>query len=75
MYQGQLVAAGPPADVLTPTRLADIFEVHAEIGLDALGNLAVSYRSTAPQNDFRSPHATVEHAWPPLPATTPWVLD
>lgn len=48
MRQGQLIAAGPPADVLTPARLADVFEGDAETGFDGLGNLAVSYRGTAP---------------------------
>jgi iron complex transport system ATP-binding protein len=51
MHHGRLVAAGPPKDVLAPDRLADVFEVDAEIGLDSLGNLAVGYRGVAPQAD------------------------
>ncbi|GGV83635.1 MULTISPECIES: ABC transporter ATP-binding protein [Streptomyces] len=66
MHQGQLIAAGPPADVLTPARLADVFEVDADIGLDCLGNLAVSYRGTAPQDCPDRPRATVEPSQHPL---------
>ncbi|MEU3191556.1 ABC transporter ATP-binding protein [Streptomyces sp. NPDC006992] len=44
MQQGRLVAAGRPADVLTPARLAAVFEVDAGIEHDSLGNLALSYR-------------------------------
>jgi iron complex transport system ATP-binding protein len=41
---GRLVAAGPPADVLTTDRLRAVFEIDAEIGRDALGNPAIAYR-------------------------------
>ncbi|MDO0939101.1 ABC transporter ATP-binding protein [Streptomyces sp. DG2A-72] len=49
MDHGRLVAAGPPKDVLSPDRLAGVFEVNAEIGLDSMGNLAVSCRGVAPR--------------------------
>ncbi|MGW0336999.1 ABC transporter ATP-binding protein [Streptomyces sp. NPDC003011] len=60
MHQGRLIAAGPPADVLTPERLADVFGVDAEVGPDRLGNLTVAYRGTAPQDDRSRPPAAVE---------------
>ncbi|MEV0505258.1 ABC transporter ATP-binding protein, partial [Streptomyces spectabilis] len=54
---GRLVAAGPPKDVLTPELLAEVFEVDAETGPDALGHLAVSYRGPPPPplTDFDAP--------------------
>ncbi|MFF8102393.1 ABC transporter ATP-binding protein [Streptomyces sp. NPDC016640] len=62
MYQGRLVAASPPSDVLTPARLMDVFEVDAGIGLDGLGNLAVSYHGTAPRDDRLHPPSAVERS-------------
>ena len=62
MHQGRLVAAGAPEAVLTPARLADVFEVDAAFGFDGLGNLAVSYRGTAPQDGRDRSRATVEPA-------------
>ncbi|WP_327351394.1 ABC transporter ATP-binding protein [Streptomyces sp. NBC_01304] len=47
LRDGRLIAEGPPKDVLTPARLADVFEVDAEVGPDALGRLAVAYRGVA----------------------------
>ncbi|MEU8891002.1 ABC transporter ATP-binding protein [Streptomyces sp. NPDC048442] len=44
MQGGRLVAAGAPADVLTGSLLAEVFEVEAEVGPDALGHFAVAYR-------------------------------
>lgn len=44
LHQGRLVAAGPPATVLTAERLAEVFEVDAELTTDALGHPAVTYR-------------------------------
>ncbi|WKD32113.1 ABC transporter ATP-binding protein [Streptomyces xanthophaeus] len=44
MHQGRLVASGSPAAVLTAERLAQIFEVDAELATDALGRHSVSYR-------------------------------
>jgi iron complex transport system ATP-binding protein len=44
LHDGRLVAAGPPAEVLTPGLLAEVFAVDAEVGPDALGHLAVAYR-------------------------------
>ncbi|WP_412538013.1 ABC transporter ATP-binding protein [Longispora sp. K20-0274] len=40
---GRVVAAGPPADVLTPDTLADVFGVRGLLGRDLLGHLTVSY--------------------------------
>ncbi|MFD7230357.1 ABC transporter ATP-binding protein [Streptomyces sp. NPDC059881] len=47
MDQGRLVAAGVPGDVLSPDRLAEVFQVDAEVGPDSLGNPAVAYRGVA----------------------------
>lgn len=44
--RGRLVADGPPDEVLTSARLADVFGVDARLGRDELGNPAVTYRST-----------------------------
>ncbi|WP_406402589.1 ABC transporter ATP-binding protein [Streptomyces sp. NBC_00879] len=44
MHHGHLVASGAPDHVLTAERLAEVFEVDAELTTDALGNLAVAYR-------------------------------
>ncbi|WP_371238102.1 hypothetical protein [Streptomyces pimonensis] len=62
MHQGHLVAEGPPTAVLTPARLADVFEVQAEAGLDGLDDPSVSYRGTAPRDDRLRPHSSVKHA-------------
>ncbi|MEV8393494.1 MULTISPECIES: ABC transporter ATP-binding protein [unclassified Streptomyces] len=53
MHQGRLAAAGPPGEVLTPARLADVFEVDAEIGLDSLGNPTIAYRGAAPPGRYQ----------------------
>ncbi|HEX2317315.1 MAG TPA: ABC transporter ATP-binding protein [Thermomonospora sp.] len=45
---GCLVAAGPPERVLTTDRLRDVFEVDAELGRDAAGDLTLTYRRTRP---------------------------
>ncbi|MEI5100434.1 ABC transporter ATP-binding protein [Streptomyces sp. PmtG] len=55
LHGGRLVAAGPPKDVLTPPLLAEVFEVDAETGPDALGHLTVSYRGTTPPAAPASP--------------------
>ncbi|MET9887360.1 ABC transporter ATP-binding protein [Streptomyces sp. NPDC006430] len=47
MQHGQLVTSGTPESVLTPERLAEVFEVDAELAADALGNLTVAYRRPA----------------------------
>ncbi|MFI5982235.1 ABC transporter ATP-binding protein [Streptomyces sp. NPDC051555] len=44
LHHGRLVAAGTPAAVLTSDRLAEVFEVDAELSTDALGNPAVTCR-------------------------------
>ncbi|GAA1287390.1 ABC transporter ATP-binding protein [Saccharothrix xinjiangensis] len=41
---GELLADGPPGDVLTGDRLREVYEVDAHIGRDDLGHLAISYR-------------------------------
>ncbi|MCO1574246.1 ABC transporter ATP-binding protein [Crossiella sp. SN42] len=46
LHHGRLVAAGSPPEVLTAQRLAEVFEVDAEVGRDSAGNLAVVYRGT-----------------------------
>ncbi|MER5931746.1 ABC transporter ATP-binding protein [Streptomyces sp. NPDC002054] len=48
MHHGRLVAAGTPEAVLTAERLAEVFEVDAELTTDALGNRAVAYRRRVP---------------------------
>lgn len=35
MHEGAVVAAGPPAEVVTPDLICDVFEVEAKVGLDA----------------------------------------
>lgn len=47
MHQGRLVSSGTPEAVLTAERLAEVFEVDAELTTDALGNRAVAYRRRA----------------------------
>ncbi|MFD9031946.1 ABC transporter ATP-binding protein [Streptomyces sp. NPDC059567] len=44
LHHGRLVASGAPSDVLTAERLAEVFEVDAELTTDALGHLTVTYR-------------------------------
>ncbi|MFE6064010.1 ABC transporter ATP-binding protein [Streptomyces sp. NPDC056431] len=44
LHHGRLIAAGTPEAVLTADRLAEVFEVDAELTTDALGHPAVSYR-------------------------------
>ncbi|MFE5594297.1 ABC transporter ATP-binding protein [Streptomyces sp. NPDC056549] len=44
LHHGRLVASGPPAAVLTARRLAEVFEVDAELTTDALGHPQVAYR-------------------------------
>ncbi|QES10334.1 ABC transporter ATP-binding protein [Streptomyces venezuelae] len=44
LHHGRLIAAGPPAEVLTAERLAEVFEVDAALTTDALGQPAVTYR-------------------------------
>ncbi|MGW1373203.1 ABC transporter ATP-binding protein [Streptomyces sp. NPDC002446] len=51
MHQGAVAASGKPQDVLTPDRLASVFEVDAEVGHDGMGSLAVSYRGVASAGD------------------------
>ncbi|MFD5702833.1 ABC transporter ATP-binding protein [Streptomyces lasiicapitis] len=60
MHGGRLVADGPPKDVLTPRLLAEVFEVDAETGPDALGNLTVTYRGVvaAPAHPHLPPAPT-----------------
>ncbi|WP_314612567.1 ABC transporter ATP-binding protein [Streptomyces stackebrandtii] len=44
LHHGRLIASGPPAHVLTAERLAEVFEVDAELTADALGHPHVTYR-------------------------------
>ncbi|MEV5376745.1 ABC transporter ATP-binding protein [Streptomyces nondiastaticus] len=44
LHHGRLVASGTPAAVLTAERLAEVFEVDAELTTDALGHPVVTYR-------------------------------
>lgn len=46
LHDGRLVASGTPAAVLTAERLAEVFEVDAELTTDTLGNPQVNYRGT-----------------------------
>jgi iron complex transport system ATP-binding protein len=41
---GQVVAAGPPGEVLTPARIAEVFEVTADVGPDDAGRWRVRLR-------------------------------
>ncbi|MEU3430833.1 ABC transporter ATP-binding protein [Streptomyces gardneri] len=58
LHHGRLIAAGPPATVLTADRLAEVFEVDAELTADSLGNPQVTYRGPL-------------SAAPPVPAPAP----
>ncbi|MFB7860995.1 ABC transporter ATP-binding protein [Streptomyces sp. NPDC056069] len=44
LHHGRLVAAGPPAAVLTAGRLAAVFGVDAELSTDSLGHAQIAYR-------------------------------
>ncbi|MFJ6797116.1 ABC transporter ATP-binding protein [Streptomyces sp. NPDC091268] len=44
LHHGRLIASGPPAAVLTAERLAEVFEVDAELTTDAFGHPVVTYR-------------------------------
>ncbi|MFG3490387.1 ABC transporter ATP-binding protein [Streptomyces sp. NPDC047972] len=44
LHHGRLVAAGTPEAVLTTDRLAEVFEVDAELTTDTLGHPTVGYR-------------------------------
>ncbi|WP_267241984.1 ABC transporter ATP-binding protein [Streptomyces sp. PR69] len=44
MHDGRPAAEGPPEEVLTPRRLAEVFGVDADVARDALGHLTVVYR-------------------------------
>ncbi|WP_329286549.1 ABC transporter ATP-binding protein [Streptomyces sp. NBC_00691] len=44
LHHGRLVAAGTPDTVLTTDRLAEVFEVDAELTRDSLGHPVVTYR-------------------------------
>ncbi|MEU7900395.1 ABC transporter ATP-binding protein [Nonomuraea sp. NPDC049152] len=44
LYRGRLIASGTPAAVLTSERLADVFELDAELITDSLGHPQITYR-------------------------------
>ena len=44
MKEGAVVAYGTPAEVLTAELIRAVYEVEAEIGQDAYGNISISYR-------------------------------
>ncbi|MFD7834675.1 ABC transporter ATP-binding protein [Streptomyces sp. NPDC059761] len=44
LHHGRLIASGTPAAVLTAERLAEVFEVDAELTTDPLGHPSVTYR-------------------------------
>ncbi|MET8676730.1 ABC transporter ATP-binding protein [Streptomyces sp. NPDC004647] len=60
MHRGTLVASGKPQDVLTRGRLEDVFDVDAEVGYDALGNLTLAYRGVAPESRHGGANAVAE---------------
>ncbi|GHC41454.1 ABC transporter ATP-binding protein [Streptomyces flavofungini] len=71
LHDGRLVADGPPADVLTPGLLAEVFEVDAVTGPDALGHFAVTYRgpvAAPPAGPLPSPSTDTPS---PEPADSP----
>lgn len=45
LHEGHVAAAGEPAEVLTPERLAEVFEVDAATGRDGNGDLTITYRA------------------------------
>ena len=45
LSRGELIADGPPDEVLTTDRLREVYGVDAHIGRDALGHLAITYRN------------------------------
>ncbi|MFF4293617.1 ABC transporter ATP-binding protein [Streptomyces vinaceus] len=44
LHRGRLIASGAPAAVLTAQRLAEVFEVDAELTTDPLGHPVLTYR-------------------------------
>ncbi|RSS52215.1 ABC transporter ATP-binding protein [Streptomyces sp. WAC07061] len=55
LHHGRLTASGTPAAVLTRERLAEVFEVDAELTTDALGHPAVGYRGPLPATPRPAP--------------------
>jgi iron complex transport system ATP-binding protein len=47
LEDGQLVAAGPPASVLTPTRIAEVFGMRAQLDRHPDGTLRIDYLGPA----------------------------
>lgn len=54
LHHGRLIASGPPSAVLTAERLAEVFEVDAELTTDALGHPAVTYRGPLSSEPVRA---------------------
>ncbi|WP_406186782.1 ABC transporter ATP-binding protein [Streptomyces sp. NBC_01006] len=58
LRHGRLIASGTPAAVLTSERLAEVFEVDAELTTDPLGHPSVVYRGPL-GTPLRSPRPTL----------------
>ncbi|GAB3727948.1 hypothetical protein GCM10027598_48110 [Amycolatopsis oliviviridis] len=44
MSEGRVVTSGPALDVLTPARIAEVFDVKAEVESDRFGDARIYYR-------------------------------
>ncbi|ROO52143.1 iron complex transport system ATP-binding protein [Micromonospora sp. Llam0] len=46
LHAGRVMAAGPPAQVLTPARIAEVYQVTADIDVDPVGHTRVHLRQS-----------------------------